>query len=416
MINLAINPAVPQIMWIDLNSAFATIEQQAHQSLRHHPVAVTNRITPQCCVITASYEAKRRGVKTGMRRPEALYRCPELIFIESDPPKYNHVYNQLYKIMSSYSPNCQMKSIDEGFIDLHNTNYDSLPAIIELGQTIKSRVQTEIGDHITINVGIGPNRFLAKMAAGLHKPDGLDVINSDNLRTIFKSLGLEDLTGIATRYGRRLRQTNINTPLDFLDSSADYLRRHVFHSIEAEYWYRRLRGYEVDDQHTNLSQIGRQWMLDKSSSDDNYLSGCLHYLAECVGVKLRYKNKFCRGVGVWLLYNNGEYWHRKYLSPTYFLDNTNIWKITDYIFRQRPAGTVRGIGVYLYKFNDATINQLSLINDNQKLTQLTHAIDNINSTYGHATIHSAHSHVGHGRIKQKIPFGSVDYFNLLTNS
>jgi DNA polymerase IV len=77
-----INPALPQIIWLDLNSAFATTEQQACPSLRHRPVGVTNRISPNCCIITASYEAKAQGVHTGMRRIEALRRCPGLILVE----------------------------------------------------------------------------------------------------------------------------------------------------------------------------------------------------------------------------------------------------------------------------------------------------------------------------------------------
>lgn len=415
MIGLPINPEPPLVMWIDLNSAFATIEQQAHAALRHRPVAITNRITPQCCVITASYEAKHRGVKTGMRRPETLRRCPELFFLESDPPKYSHVYNQLYHIMSSYSPACQMKSIDEGYIDFHGTTHHNTDDLTRIGHEIKSRVRKEIGDYITINIGIGTNRFLAKMAAGLHKPDGLDVIDANNLVATLETLDLEDLTGIATRYGRRLRQAGINTPVQFIESSAEFLHRQVFHSIEAEQWHQRLRGYEVDDHPTNLSQIGRQWMLDKPTNDNDYLSGCLHYLAECVGLKLRYRQKACRGVGVWLLFNNDDYWHKKYLAPQGFLDNTTIWKAADYIFQGRPSGIVRGIGIYLYKFQDDSMSQLSLVDDKQRLNQLSRAIDNINGTYGQATIHSAHSHIGHNKIKQKIPFGSVDYFDLLTN-
>ena len=85
-----VNPAVPQIMWIDLNSAFATIEQQAHPSLRHRPVGIVNRLSPNCCIITASYEARKFGIKVTRRR-EALAKCPELVILESDPPKYNAV-------------------------------------------------------------------------------------------------------------------------------------------------------------------------------------------------------------------------------------------------------------------------------------------------------------------------------------
>ncbi len=116
-----INPEAPQIMHIDLNSAFATTEQQAHPSLRGRPMGVTNRISKYCCVIAASYEAKALGIKGGWRLDDALRVCPDFIILESDPPKYHYMYQQLARIMKTYSPNIKMKSIDEGIIDFHGT-------------------------------------------------------------------------------------------------------------------------------------------------------------------------------------------------------------------------------------------------------------------------------------------------------
>ena len=111
------NQAPPHIMHIDLNSCFATVEQQARPRLRGRPVAVLNRRTPDTSIVAASYEAKARGVKVGMKFYEAQRLCPEIVGIDSDPPKYRHVYHELLRIMSSYSPAVAMKSIDEGVID-----------------------------------------------------------------------------------------------------------------------------------------------------------------------------------------------------------------------------------------------------------------------------------------------------------
>ena len=249
MLDCDINTAPPQIMWLDLNSAFATTEQQAHPSLRHRPVGITNRISPECCIITASYEAKRRGVRTGTRRSEAMRLCPELILLESDPPKYNAVYHRLFNIMRSYSDDCSMKSIDEGYINLQGSSYRTIDQLTQLGYEIKRRVHDEIGDYMTINVGLGSNRFLAKLAAGLHKPDGLDIITADNLRAVYSQLELEDLTGIAGQLGRRLRRAGLNTPLQFLAASEPSLRQKVFHGITGTYWYQRLRGYAPVHRH-----------------------------------------------------------------------------------------------------------------------------------------------------------------------
>ncbi len=247
------NTEEPGVMWIDLNSAFATTEQQSRPSLRGKPVGVTNRISKECCVIAASYEAKRRGVKVGCRRSEAVAICPDLVMLETDPPKYHHVYEKLFAIMQDYTPKAKMKSIDEGVLDFHHLPEAGREAkLVQIGHEIKARVRAEIGDYMMINVGIGTNRFLAKMAASLHKPDGLDVLTHKNIHEIFATLELEDLTGIAQAFGRRLRSYGIQTPTDFLAAREDWLQKVVFRSICGSYWYQRLRGFEVDDYQTKL--------------------------------------------------------------------------------------------------------------------------------------------------------------------
>lgn len=407
-----LNGELPQIMWIDLNSAFATIEQQAHPSLRHRPVGIVNRMSPNACIITASYEARRYGIKV-TRRKEALRLCPNLIILESDPPKYNAVYQKLKTIMASYSPVCGMKSIDEGYIDLHGTAYDSVEKLRALGYEIKARVKEEIGDYITINVGIGANRFLAKQAAGLHKPDGMDIITPDNILEVYSGLELEDLTGIAGQLGRRLRRAGINTPLDFLAADERTLRQDVFHSVSGTYWYQRLRGYEVDDYATHTSIIGRQWAVDQNGDDDECLLGCLNYLAECVGVKLRFRELAARGVGLWLSYNSGESYRRKKLYEAAFTDNRPIWLAAKELFARRPPGRVTWLGLYVYNFSQPNQRQTSLLDEVNRATKLTEAVDTINRRYGTAAIHSARASVGAERIKQKVPFGSTAYFDLL---
>ena len=411
--NPQINPALPQIMWLDLNSAFATTEQQAYPGLRHRPVGVTNRTSPNCCIITASYEAKAQGVHTGMRRIEALRQCPGLILVESHPAKYSAVYRRLFRIMYSYSPDCDMKSIDEGYIDLKSTGYDTPAKLIRLGQELKDRVRQEIGEYLTINVGLGSNRFLAKLAAGLHKPDGLDMITTDNLVQTYNRLQLEDLTGIAKHLGRRLRRAGINTPVQFLEASEVTLRQQVFHGITGTYWYQRLRGYEVDDQPTGLSMIGRQWVVDHGSDDEDYLSSCLHCLAEHVGLKLRYRRIKARGVCVRLRLQAGGHYQRKVLSPGPFDSDQAIWQLAEPLFQARPAGRICRLGIYVYNFRLINQDQLSLLSQTTRSASLVKAIDQINQTYGLATIHSAHSSLGVNHVRRKVPFGSTKYFDLL---
>lgn len=412
--NYRLNTEAPQIMHIDLNSAFASAEQQAWAPLRGRPMGVTNRLSPECCVIAASYEAKALGIKVGVRRSEAMALCPDFILLETDPSKYTFMYQNLLRIMKSYSPNVKMKSIDEGVIDFHGTRRMDKRPLADIGREIKQRMREEVGEYMRINVGIGPNRFLAKTAAGLHKPDGLDVISHRNLIDTYKTLELEDLTGIADAFGSRLRAHGIFTPLDFLGAGEELLRRKIFKSVNGLHWYNRLRGFEADDYRTSLGMVGRQWVLRQSSRDDAWLRSCLHYLTETVGMKLRYRNVEARGACVWMAFTAGGGWSDKKMYHTTFYTNQDIWLRVSRLFDHRPKHMeLRVMGLYLYELTPSTRSQLSMFEDVAKNDHLTKAVDDINDFYGNFTVFSADALTGTRNVKQKIPFGGTEYFDLL---
>jgi len=413
--NLGLNKENPLVMWIDLNSAFAMAEQQAHPSLRGKPMGVTNRWSKECCVIAASYEAKALGIKVGTRRGEAMAICPDFIILETDPPKYHNVYKKLFKILQDYSPKVQMKSIDEGIIDFHNATATLKGrSLQEIGQEIKQRVKQDIGGYTTVNIGIAPNRFLAKTAAGLNKPDGLNTIDHTNLIDVYKSLELEDLTGIAKAYGSRLRAYNIYTPMDFLNARESLLKKQIFKSINGYHWYRRLRGHEADDYETKLGMVGRQWVVKNPSNDDAWLRSCLHFLAETTGMKLRFRNVEARGVCVWMDFVMGGGFYDKKTYKTTFYTNQDIWLRVARLFENRPKHMkVRTMGLYLYNLSPSTRSQQSLFEDAKKADFLTKAMDEINDFYGSFTVYSADTMTGAKTVRQKIPFGGTEYFNLL---
>lgn len=412
---LPLNDEEPNIMHIDLNSAFATIEQQARPSLRGRPLGVTNRISYNCCVIAASYEAKNLGVKVGMGYQEAKAIVPDLIMLESDPPKYHWVYQKLASIMKSYSPLVKMKSIDEGVIDFHGTReIINKRSLEDIGMEIKRRLKADVGSYMTINVGIGPNRFLAKTAANLHKPDGLDKISHKNLKDVYATLQLTDLTGIARHYEARLNAAGIFTPLQFLNTSSQKLRRLVFHSVVGDDWYQRLRGYEVDDEPTKMGQVGRQFVLDKRTSDGSVILPRFQYLCETVGKKLRFTGQDARGVLVWLVLDSGEYWQARKMFKSTFYTDQEIYARALYLFNQRPKAKVSTIGITCYKLSPTNRPQVSLFDEANRAERLTEAVDEINERYDLFMVHSLNSLAGKGIVRQKIPaFGGNRYFELL---
>lgn len=398
-------------LYIDLNSCFATIEQQSRPMLRGRPVAITNRLVPNSCIIAASYEAKAHGVKVGMRTREASTLCPELIYAETEPDKYIFVHQKLRRIMSDYSPAVTMKSIDEGVIDLAQA-----PAHIyardrrELGLEIKQRLKTEIGCHMRCNVGIASNRFLAKLAGELHKPDGLDEITPDNQREIFAGLKLTDLPGINVRMEARLNAVGIFTPLQFLDADEMTLIKLVCKSIDGHKWYLRLRGIEVDDYASDIKTVGRQYVMDSKTLTRKETEARIVHLAEDAGYRLRSKELYARGVYLWVFGLDDIHYHRQIILKEAINTDHAIAAVARQLFRELPS-PVRIAGITLYKLQTSPNPQLSF-DQNKKDDEaaVCAATDAINHRFGARKIHCADT-LGTEQVKCKIPFGSTRYFD-----
>jgi DNA polymerase-4 len=400
----------PLIMHIDLNSCFATVEQQARPMLRGRPVAIVNRRTDTTAIVTASYEAKAMGVKVGMKLRDAKILCPDIIGLESDPSKYRYVYHKLLDIMKDYSAHVTMKSIDEGVIDFHNTTAAMQGRdLVEIGMEIKQRLKDEIGVWMRCNIGIATNRFLAKTAAGLHKPDGLDEITPQNIRKVLGELKLTDLTGIASRNEKRLNSVGIMTPLQLLDTDSTTLHRIVFKSVVGDWWYKRLRGWEVDDISTDVKRVGRQYVLESFSLSYDEILQRLHHLCESVGSRMRSQGKSARGIYVYAKTLERGYWHASSLSSLPFSSDQTIYAQALRLFQKAPDG-MKEIGIHCYDLEPIEDPQLSLFNDQiVREQQVTHAIDGINKRWGDRTIHSADT-LGTGiYVQAKIPFGSTRY-------
>src|SRR5215467_4370399 len=180
-----------------------------------------------------------------MRLYEALQICPDLTVLEPDAARYRVVSERLLRLLDSYSPRVLPLSIDEAAVDLAGT--PSLRRdLLEVGREVKRRLRDEVGDWLTCSVGFSTNIFLAKQAAELEKPDGLQLIDHRNLEQVFSRLQLTDLTGISEANAARMRRAGIITPLHLLRASRHALRRQAFGSVVGDVWYLRLRGFETE--------------------------------------------------------------------------------------------------------------------------------------------------------------------------
>lgn len=405
------NQDIPLVMHIDLNSCFASIEQQSRPRLRGRPVVIVNRATEHTGLVTASYEAKALGVQPLMKLRDARRLVPDLVAIESDPPKYRYVYHRLLAIMQDYSAHVTMKSIDEGIIDFKQAPESIRARGLEaIGHEIKQRLRDEVGVAMRCNVGIATNRFLAKTAASLHKPDGMDVITPSNLYQIFADLQLTDLNGIASRNEARLNAVGIHTPLDFLSASEETLRKVVFKSIDGTKWHQRLRGWEVDDVPTKVGRVGRQYVLERFDLSQDEILQRLHHLCESVGWRMRRQGLSARGVYVYAKSRERPYWHACQVSPLPFYSNQAIYSVARQLFTGAPEN-ITEIGIHCYELVEkGDSSQLSLFADNlAREGAVVEATDFINQRYGERTIFSADTIDTGIYVSQKIPFGSTRY-------
>ena len=397
-------------MHIDLNSCFATIEQQANPLLRGRPVAVAAFTTNKGCILAASVEAKRLGIKTGMRVMDGKAIFPGLIILPPDPWKYRNVHLKLRKIISQYTNDFSPKSIDEFVL-----NMDGYPKLKDgmhvVAKEIKKRIKNEIGEWLTVSIGIAPNRYLAKIAAGLHKPDGLDEINKDNFLNIYSTLRLIDLTGIKERNAARLNSMGIYSVPGFYEAPVWKLKA-AFHSITGLYWHTRLSGYEVDNVEFARRSYGNSVAIGKNLSKIEEISPILSRLTEKMCSRLRLARYKANGIHLNLIYKDGRVWHKGRKMSFSLYDSRDAYKAAFRLLLESPTGIgtggfIRNIAVSCFGLEKSSFNQLDLFENMPKKTQLVEAQDLINERWGDFTVGSARSFWGAKVVLDRIAFGGI---------
>jgi DNA polymerase-4 len=404
--NLVFNPKPSTIMHMDLNSCFATIEQQANPHLRGKPVAVAAYTTPSGCIVAPSVEAKRYGIKVGMRVKEGKLLYPGLIVLAPDPWKYRNVHLGLRRIVSDYTDKFYPKSIDEFVLNL-----EGYPAyqkgMFNVGKEIKERIKKEIGEWITVSVGIAPNRFLAKTAAGIHKPDGLDEINKDNFLETYSKLNLVDLCGIKIRNTVRLNGMGIYTVSDFYHAPYWKLKA-AFESILGYYWYLRLRGWEIDDVIFGRRSYGNSFALPKPLISLSELSPILSKLVEKTGRRVRHAGFKAQGVHLAVWYRDGTFWHKGVSTEKELFDSRDIYKVAFRLLTRSPyKKPVRELAVSVFNLRDEPSLQLELFEDLTRKDRLVKAVDKVNERWGDFVITPARMLGTSDAVIDRIAFGGV---------
>lgn len=400
----------PTTMHIDLNSCFAIIEQQANPLLRHKPVAIAAYDTPRGMVIASSYEAKAKGIKIGVNVQEARLLAPDVCVRMPDPSKYRDAHNRFKNVLLRYTSSVTPKSIDEFVLDLQGSPQLRTGTTIQaIGQRIKQDIRDSLGSYVTVNVGIGTNRFWAKTAAGLNKPDGLDTITARNVATVYQHMALTDITGINVRYAARLQAAGIFTPTEFAQAAPDFLAKRVFKSRVGYDWYARLRGWEVDNVTWGTKTFGHQYALSKKTTSREDLSKIVAKLCEKTGRRMRKNNYSAHGVHLWLRFANYAHWAKGRHSKSTLYASQDIYMQAQRLLNEATIPTnVTQIGVSVYKLTASTPRQQTLFAGTRLDTyNLADASDTINDRYGEFTLIPGNMTGMEGIVLDRIAFGSI---------
>lgn len=385
-LDLAFNPQKSNVLYLDLNSCFATIEQQDHPQYRNKPLVVVAYPSDKSIILASSIEAKKLGVKTGMRLSDAKLLIPQIISLPPDVDKYRYVHQQLEKIISDYTADYTSKSIDE-FV-LHLQNYPSSQNLVLLAQTIKSRLRSQVGDYLSLSIGLAPNRFLAKLASDLKKPDGLEEINQFNYQQVYSKLSLTDLPGINRRLSSRLQAHSIFNVSQFYQTPL-YQLRTVFKSISSYYWYLRLRGWEIDSFESSRKSFGHSSSPPGNLSTLEEISPLLHKLVQKTFYRF-YPDYSLSTIHLSLLYKDYSFWHQVKSFPSPVTDPYKLFQSALKLLSYSPQDKyLKTISFTCFNLKKNSSSQLNLFDNTLKRDSLTRSISQINKDYGDFSLTSA---------------------------
>lgn len=248
-----------RVLFVDFNSYFASVEQELSPDLRGKPVAVVPVMTDSTCAIAASYEAKKFGVKTGTGIGEAKRLCPGLVCVQARHDVYVDYHHRLKEEIDKHLPILNVESIDEMACELYG-RYREEDEAVKLAQRIKNGIAKHVGVCLKSSIGISTNRFLAKVASDMQKPDGLTVLPPSHLPQRLNGLKLRDLPGIGHNMEARLRAKHIHT-IEQLWHCAPKQARALWGSIQGERFWQALHGEELEQQESVRRMVTHSHVL-----------------------------------------------------------------------------------------------------------------------------------------------------------
>ena len=393
-------------MLVDMNSYFASVEQHLRPELRGRAVGVIPVESEGTCVIAASYEAKKRGVKTGTRVGDARVMCPGIVLVKARPEVYVRVHHEILRSIDKCLPIFKVYSIDEWAIELWGEERRPERATA-LGRRIKAQLLEDFSPWLTCSIGIAPTRLLAKIASDLQKPDGLTVLDPSELPGKLEHLVLRDLCGIGKGMAGRLMEHGIQSVADLW--ALDRRRAvQVWGSCCGGSWWAGFHGIDEPEIATRRHSMCHANVLDPKYRNEPGAYGILLRLVCRLGARLRRDGYFAQGLRAHVKGIRGDWWCEEAAllcvqdTPTLLEEFEKLWE-------RRKGRVDPPIKVGVDVTGLVAVGQATgvLFEEAEKPRRVSATMDDINQRWGGMAIYFGTMHGYRHRMEEKIAFGRI---------
>jgi len=418
----------PTLNWLflDLNSYFASVEQQDRPELRGRPVGVVPMLADTTCCIAASYEAKAFGVRTGTIVADAKRLCPGILLVEGRHELYVDYHHRIVEAVESCLPVTAVCSIDEMACRLMGRERPLLAAM-ELARKVKRTIRERVGDMLRSSVGLATNRYLGKVASDMEKPDGLVALPLDILPEALPRLTLRDLPGIGARTEKRLNERGIHSMQDLLALDCEQAGQ-LWGSVWGERLWHWLRGEDFEMSETDhLKSISHSHVLAPEMRTPEKAWAVAHKLLHKAAMRLRSGGLWTGSVGLAVGFAvprsenqpvsrfgvPSRGWHAE-LKVTECQDNQILIAALCKLWESKPKGAQYDhpffVGVQLGGLVPTRLHTLSLfdaLDSEQSRARLLAVMDALNSKYGLSTLAPATMLSAYKAAPTRIAFHSI---------
>ena len=367
------------IIHLDMDAFFASVEQLDHPELKGRPVLVGHD-GPRGVVSAASYEARRFGCHSAQPIAVAKRLCPQAVIMPVRGERYSEISDQMFAILDEYSPLVEPLSIDEAFVDLTGTQLlHGDPEDVAL--RLKKRIRQQL--LVTASVGLAPNKFLAKLASDMRKPDGLMIIPPQDIDRILLPLPVTRIWGIGKATAAELEKLGIRTIAQLRQYPLDRLEKLL--GRDARWFYDLARGIDsrpVVSDHEAKS-IGREQTFEVDLADSQEVQRILLEQVEQVARRLRKQALQARVVAIKIRFGDFQTISRSLTLPQVTDVTRELWQAAQGLFARWPFQPVRLIGMTAERLSPRP-RQLDLFQDpdKEKQKKLDSVSDRINQKFG----------------------------------